>query len=68
MSPVPYSLSPKMRLMGWRRAPLLCSVVGKDIAATLHNPISYVAGNATAGALSEVFRIDVIAALGRCRH
>lgn len=39
----------------------------QDIAAP-HDPIPHVDGNATAGALSEVFRIDIIAALGRCRH
>jgi len=39
-----------------------------DIAAGSHDPIPYVDGNAAAGALSEVFRIDIIAALGRCRH
>ncbi|MGO4245568.1 DUF6510 family protein [Paenarthrobacter sp. RAF54_2] len=40
----------------------------QDIAAAPHDPIPYVDGNAAAGALSEVFRIDIIAALGRCRH
>lgn len=40
----------------------------QDIAAGPHDPIPYVDGNATAGALSEVFRVDIIAALGRCRH
>jgi hypothetical protein len=40
----------------------------QDIAASPHDPIPYVDGNATAGALSEVFRIDIIAALGRCTH
>ena len=40
----------------------------QDIAASPHEPIPYLDGNATAGALSEVFRIDIIAALGRCRH
>jgi hypothetical protein len=39
-----------------------------DIAAGPHDPIAHVDGNAAAGALSEVFRIDIIAALGRCRH
>ncbi|MET1064682.1 MAG: DUF6510 family protein [Arthrobacter sp.] len=40
----------------------------QDIEASPQNPIPYVDGNATAGALSEVFRIDIIAALGRCKH
>lgn len=40
----------------------------QDIAAPPHDPIPQLDGNATAGALSEVFRIDIIAALGRCRH
>src|SRR4029453_89217 len=39
-----------------------------DIAAGSPDPISHVGGNAAAGALAEVFRIDIIAALGRCRH
>ncbi|WP_235835641.1 MULTISPECIES: DUF6510 family protein [Arthrobacter] len=39
-----------------------------DIAAARHEPVLHVDGNAAAGALSEVFRIDIIAALGRCRH
>ncbi|MCF3141454.1 MULTISPECIES: DUF6510 family protein [unclassified Paenarthrobacter] len=40
----------------------------QDIAAAAHHAIPYLDGNAAAGALSEVFRIDIIAALGRCRH
>jgi hypothetical protein len=40
----------------------------QDLVASAHDPIPYVDGNAAAGALSEVFRIDIIAALGRCRH
>ncbi|MFE5836440.1 DUF6510 family protein [Arthrobacter sp. NPDC056493] len=40
----------------------------QDLATSAHDPIAHVDGNATAGALSEVFRIDIIAALGRCRH
>jgi hypothetical protein len=40
----------------------------QDIEASPHDPIPYVDGNAAAGALSEVFRIDIIAALARCRH
>lgn len=40
----------------------------QDIAASSQDPIPYLDGNATAGALSEVFRVDIIAALGRCRH
>ncbi|MHC6594587.1 DUF6510 family protein [Arthrobacter sp. C152] len=40
----------------------------QDVAAAPHNPVVHLDGNAAAGALSEVFRIDIIAALGRCRH
>ena len=40
----------------------------QDIVAAPHDPIPYVDGNAAAGALSEIFRVDIIAALGRCRH
>lgn len=40
----------------------------QDIEASTHDPIQYVDGNAAAGALSELFRVDIIAALGRCRH
>lgn len=44
------------------------SVEDQDIAATAGNPISHLDGNAAAGALWELFRIDVIAAIGRCNH
>ena len=39
-----------------------------DIAGTAGNPISHLDGNAAAGALWELFRIDIIAAIGRCNH
>jgi hypothetical protein len=40
----------------------------QDIAGTAGNPIPHLDGNAAAGALWEVFRIDIIAAIGRCKH
>ena len=40
----------------------------QDIAGTPGNPIPHLDGNAAAGALWEVFRIDIIAAIGRCKH
>ncbi|WP_461162983.1 DUF6510 family protein [Arthrobacter sp. R4-81] len=40
----------------------------QDIAGTAHNPIPHLDGNAAAGALWELFRIDIIAAIGRCNH
>ena len=40
----------------------------KDIAGIAGNPIPHLDGNAAAGALWEVFRIDIIAAIGRCKH
>lgn len=40
----------------------------QDIAGKAGNPIPHLDGNAAAGALSEVFRIDIIAAIGRCKH
>ena len=39
-----------------------------DIAGTAGNPIPHLDGNAAAGALWELFRIDIIAAIGRCNH
>ncbi|WP_196810891.1 DUF6510 family protein [Arthrobacter sp. 35W] len=39
-----------------------------DIAATVGNPIPHLDGNAVAGMMGELFRIDIIAAIGRCRH
>ena len=44
------------------------SAEDQDIAATAGNPISHLDGNAAAGSLWELFRIDVIAAIGRCNH
>ena len=40
----------------------------RDIAGSERNPIPHLDGNAAAGPLWEVFRIDIIAAIGRCRH
>ena len=40
----------------------------QDIAGLANNPIPHLDGNAAAGSLSEVFRIDIIAAIGRCRN
>ena len=40
----------------------------QDIAGTAGNPISHLDGNAVAGSLWELFRFDIIAAIGRCRH
>jgi len=39
-----------------------------DIAGTAGNPIPHLDGNAAAGPLWELFRLDVIAAIGRCKH
>jgi hypothetical protein len=39
-----------------------------DIAGVGSNPISHLDGNVVAGPLGELFRIDIIAALGRCNH
>ena len=38
----------------------------QDIAGIPGNPIPHLDGNAAAGALWEVFRIDIIAAMARC--
>ncbi|WP_427017591.1 DUF6510 family protein [Pseudarthrobacter sp. P1] len=40
----------------------------QDIAAIAGNPIPHLDGNAAAGPLGELFRIDIIAAIGRCKH
>nr|WP_246223656.1 DUF6510 family protein [Pseudarthrobacter psychrotolerans] len=40
----------------------------QDIAGIERNPIPHLDGNAVAGPLWEVFRIDIIAAIGRCKH
>ena len=42
-------------------------VEDQDIAVSAGNPISHLDGNAVAGPLWEVFRIDIIAAIGRCK-
>ena len=40
----------------------------QDIAGTAGNPIPHLDGNAAAGPLWELFRIDIIAAIGRCKN
>ncbi|WP_245413298.1 DUF6510 family protein [Arthrobacter celericrescens] len=40
----------------------------QDIAGVPGNPISHLDGNAAAGALWELFRFDIIQAIGRCKH
>ena len=40
----------------------------RDIAGIPGNPISHLDGNAAAGALWELFRFDIVAAIGRCKH
>ena len=40
----------------------------QDIAGIGGNPIPHLDGNAAAGPLWELFRIDIIAAIGRCKH
>ncbi|MBT2533836.1 hypothetical protein J7E83_17230 [Arthrobacter sp. ISL-48] len=40
----------------------------QDILGSAGNPIPHLDGNAAAGPLWELFRIDVIAAIGRCKH
>jgi hypothetical protein len=40
----------------------------RDIAGSEHNPIPHLDGNAAAGPLWEVFRFDIVAAIGRCKH
>jgi hypothetical protein len=39
-----------------------------DIAGIAGNPIPHLDGNAAAGPLWELFRIDIIAAIGRCKN
>jgi hypothetical protein len=39
-----------------------------DIAEETGNPVSHLDGNAAAGPLGELFRVDVVAAIGRCDH
>lgn len=43
-------------------------VEDQDIAGFAGNPIPHLDGNAVAGPLWEVFRIDIIAAIGRCKN
>lgn len=40
----------------------------QDIAGIPANPIPHLDGNAAAGPLWELFRIDIVAAIGRCKH
>ena len=40
----------------------------QDIGGISGNPIPRLDGNAAAGPLWELFRIDIIAAIGRCKH
>lgn len=40
----------------------------QDIAGIEGNSISHLDGNAVAGQLWELFRFDIVAAIGRCRH
>jgi hypothetical protein len=40
----------------------------QDIGGIPGNPIPHLDGNAAAGPLWELFRIDIIAAIGRCKH
>lgn len=40
----------------------------QDIAGIAGNPIPHLDGNAAAGPLEELFRVDIIAAIGRCNH
>jgi hypothetical protein len=42
-------------------------VEDQDIDGPAGNPIPHLDGNAVAGPLWEVFRIDIIAAIGRCK-
>lgn len=39
-----------------------------DVSTTVSNPVPHLDGNAAAGALWEVFRVDIVAAIGRCKH
>lgn len=43
-------------------------VEDQDIDGSARNPIPHLDGNAVAGPLWELFRIDIIAAIGRCKH
>jgi hypothetical protein len=43
-------------------------VEDQDIAGFSGNPIPHLDGNAVAGPLWELFRIDIIAAIGRCKN
>lgn len=40
----------------------------QDITGEPDNPISHLDGNAAAGSLYELFRADVVTAIGRCDH
>jgi phage FluMu protein Com len=40
----------------------------QDIAGRVANAIPHLDGNAVAGPLWELFRFDIVAAIGRCRH
>ncbi len=40
----------------------------QDIAGIAGNAIPHLDGNAVAGLLWELFRFDIVAAIGRCRH
>jgi phage FluMu protein Com len=40
----------------------------QDIAGTTGNAIPHLDGNALAGPLWELFRFDIVAAIGRCKH
>ena len=40
----------------------------QDISEGPGNPVSHLDGNAAAGPLGEVFRVDVVAAIGRCER
>lgn len=44
------------------------SLEDQDIAAIAGNSIPHLDGNAVAGPLWELFRFDIVAAIGRCRH
>lgn len=40
----------------------------QDIAGIAGNAIAHLDGNAVAGPLWELFRFDIVAAIGRCKH
>lgn len=40
----------------------------RDIAGNAGNPIAHLDGNAVAGPLWEIFRVEIVAAIGRCKH